>query len=105
MNKQERERLIASLTDDELIELRERAGAPPAHEDPTRQFLHAVEVQRNRDWMTELSERLFPAPPQPKRGNHVAHEGSDVRRPQLSDRDRNVDFLRGILDPTHRPEL
>lgn len=104
MDAQERARIIASLTDDELTELRERAGAPPDPKDSTREFLRAVDAHRNRDWMADLSERLFP-PPQAKRGNHVSGEGGDVRRPQVSNRDRTVDFLRAAIDPTHRPEL
>lgn len=104
MDPQERARIIDSLTDDELKESRERAGSPPAPEDPTRQFLRAVDAQRNRDWMADLSERLFPSP-QAKRGNHVAREGSDAGLPKIGDRDRNVDFVRSIVDPNHQPEL
>lgn len=59
MNRQERERIIASMTDGELEELvdslsddqreqlHKRAAAP---EDPARQFLRAVMAERERDW-------------------------------------------------------
>jgi hypothetical protein len=104
MDPQERARIIASLTDDEFKEFSERAGSPPVTEDPTRQFLRAVDAQRNRDWMSDLAERLFPSP-QAKRGNHVAREGSDPGRPNISGRARKLDFIQAMTDPTHEPEL
>lgn len=73
MNRQERDRLLACLTDDELAELRRRGadvGAAedlPAEEDPTLQFLRAVKAERDRDWIGEVAERLgLPAQPKPR---------------------------------------
>ncbi|QQW36884.1 hypothetical protein [Mycobacterium marinum] len=104
MNRQERERLIASLTDDELAQLREHANESAPSEDPARQFLRAVMAERDRDWMAEVAERLA-APSQPKSvaGNHVSREGGTLGAPPVSDRDRLVDFARTIIDPTHEP--
>ena len=101
MDPQERASIIASLTDDELKEIRERAGNPPVPEDSTREFIRAVNTNRNRDWKAELAEKLFPAPPQPTRGLHVAREGGDPGRPNITDHQRTTDFIRAAVDPTH----
>ncbi len=59
MNRQELARLVASLTDDELEELRNRGQEDTAaREDPTSQFLRAVKAEQGRDWLSEVAERL-----------------------------------------------
>lgn len=71
MNKQERDRLLASLTDDELSALRARAGdaAPPDDDgdagddgDAERQFLRRLSAKPN-NWLAETLDRLSPARP------------------------------------------
>src|SRR6185312_16126780 len=71
MNKQERYRLLASLTDDELSALRARAGdaAPPDDDgdagddgDAERQFLRRLSAKPN-NWLAETLDRLSPARP------------------------------------------
>ncbi|RDH75504.1 hypothetical protein DVS77_26250 [Mycolicibacterium moriokaense] len=115
MNRNELQKLIADMTDDELEQLidkldhdeleqlHKRAAAP---EDPARQFLHAILAERERDWMAEVTERLS-APSQPKtsRGNRVPREGGDPGKPRVTERQRLVDFVRTVTDPTHEPTL
>ena len=65
MNKQERDRLLASLTDDELSALRARAGdaAPPDDDgDAERQFLRRLSAKPN-NWLAETLDRLSAARP------------------------------------------
>ncbi|OBJ63261.1 hypothetical protein [Mycobacterium asiaticum] len=70
MNKQERDRLLASLTDDELSALRARAGdaAPPDDGDAgddgdaERQFLRRLSTKPN-NWLAETLDRLSAARP------------------------------------------
>lgn len=103
MDPQERARIIASLTDDELKDLRDRATDPPAPEDPTQQFLREVHAERDRDWLSEVLERIN-ASSQPviRRGNHVPSEGgSPGRRAPVSAGDYNRDFFRQLTDPTY----
>ncbi|MBP2454615.1 hypothetical protein [Mycolicibacterium lutetiense] len=67
MNRLERDRLIASLTDDELEQLGKRHVEAAAPEDPTRQFLRAINAERDGDWITEVSARLsLPAQSRPR---------------------------------------
>lgn len=66
MNKQERDRLLASLTDDELSALRARAGsadaAPPEDDVAERQFLRRLSAKPN-NWLAETLDRLSAARP------------------------------------------
>ncbi|BBX02269.1 hypothetical protein BST36_29120 [Mycolicibacterium moriokaense] len=118
MNRQEREHLLAVLTDDELEQLRARGvdvGAPDdaaassdadAQDDPARKFLRAIMAERERDWIAEVAERFSaPSQPKPRRGNHVAREGGNPGKPTPTDRQRLSDFVKTITDPTHEPTL
>lgn len=69
MNNRERDRLLASLTDDELSALRARAGdaAPPdddedaeGDDDEERQFVRRLLAKPN-DWLAETLDRLSSA--------------------------------------------
>ena len=91
MNKQERDRLLASLTDDELSALRARAGdaAPPdddgdAGDDGAaeRQFLRRLSAKPN-NWLAETLDRL------------------SVARPASSASVDNRDFIRQLLGHAH----
>lgn len=104
MNRQERERILASLTDNELEQLRDRIDGANASEDPTREFLRAVIAGQDRDWIAELAERLSPTTPEP--GNHVSREGRNSgNRGRVTERQRLTDFVRAITDPTHEPQI
>ncbi|WP_460359453.1 hypothetical protein [Mycobacterium sp. ZZG] len=86
MNGQERDRLIASLTDDELSALRARAGsadaAPPDDGDAERQFLRRLSATPN-NWLAETLGRLSAACP--------ASDGAEDDRA----------FLRQLLSHAH----
>ncbi len=91
MNKQERDRIIASLTDDELCALRARAGdaAPPDDDgdagndgDTERQFLRRLSAKPN-NWLAETLDRLSAASP--------ANDGAEDDRA----------FLRQVLSHAH----
>lgn len=70
MNKQERDRLLASLTDDELSALRARARAGDAARpdddgddgDAERQFLRRLSAKPS-NWLAETLDRLSAARP------------------------------------------
>lgn len=106
MNRQELQRLIANLTDDELEQLARRDDETPAPEDPAREFLRAVAAERDRDRLAEITERLAaPSQPTTSRGNRVPREGNNPGPGQVTDRQRLVDFVRAVTDPTHVQEL
>lgn len=87
MNRQERARLIASLTDDELEQLGNRGVDAAASEDaaacedPTRQFLRDINAELDRDWITEVSERL--SLPSRSRPRTFAQTFTDPTEPTL----------------------
>ncbi|OBK75439.1 hypothetical protein [Mycobacterium sp. 1164985.4] len=66
MNRHEQDRLLASLTDDELSALRARAGiadaAPPEDDDAERQFVRNLVAEPN-SWLAETLDRLSAARP------------------------------------------
>lgn len=84
MNRQERARLIASLTDDELSALRDRASAaaPPEDDDAERQFVRSLLAKPN-NWLAETLDRL------------------SVARPASSASVDNRDFIRQLLGHAH----
>lgn len=88
MNRQERDRIIASLTDDELGALRARAGdaAPPDDDsdddDTERQFLRRLSAKPN-NWLAETLDRLSAA------------------RPAIDAAENDRAFLRQLLSHAH----
>lgn len=106
MNRQERERIIASLTDGDLEQLRSRGAGDADPQEPNREFLRALKTEHDRDRIAEVAER-FSAPSRPTigHGNHVPREGGNLTRPEVTERQRLVDFVRTITDPSHEPEI
>lgn len=66
MNRHERDRLLASLTNDEVSVLRARAGiadaAPPEDDDAERQFVRSLLAEPN-NWLADTLDRLSAARP------------------------------------------
>lgn len=102
MNRQEQARIIASLTDDELKELTERAAKlpPPKEGDVERQFLQDLsESARPREWMTELANLFGSAEPE-NDGTEPADDPADAT---LTDEESAAAFLRVITNRSAQP--
>lgn len=102
MNRQEQARIIASLTDDELKELTERAAKlPPSEEgDVERQFLQALSGSANpREWMSAIAERFGSAEPE----GDGAKTTDDPPDATLTDGESAAAFLRVIANRSTQP--
>ncbi|GAB3234692.1 hypothetical protein [Mycolicibacterium hippocampi] len=102
MNRQEHARIIASLTDDELKELTERAAKLPAPEEGEveRQFLQALsESAHPREWMAELANLFGSAEPE----NDGTNPTDDSPDATLTDEESAAAFLRGIANRSTQP--
>lgn len=87
MNRHERDRLLASLTDDELSALRARVAgnanaAPPEDDDAERQFVRNLVAEPN-NWLADTLDRLSAA------------------RPASDSAEDNRAFLRQLLTHAH----
>lgn len=104
MNRQEQARIIASLTDDELQELTERAAKlpPPEKGEVERQFLQAVsDSARPREWMAELAN-LFGST-EPERDGTGTDPAGDPPDAALTDEESAAAFLRVITNRSAQP--
>ena len=102
MNRQEQARIIASLTDDELKELTERAAKlpPPGEGDVERQFLQALSGSASpRGWMAELVNRWGSAEPI----DDGANTTNDPPDATLTDGESAAAFLRVIANRSTHP--
>ncbi|MHA7650143.1 hypothetical protein ACX9NE_10410 [Mycobacterium sp. ML4] len=104
MDQREQARLIASLTDDELAELTERAKHLPPEEgddaDPDRQFIRALTASAHqRGWMADLAGRFG------SDGDDTTDTGDAGGRdaPPDGEKDNAVAFLRTITDRANQP--
>ncbi|KQH76369.1 hypothetical protein AO501_09825 [Mycobacterium gordonae] len=102
MNRQEQARIIASLTDDELKELTQRAAKlpPPEEGDVERQFLKALSGSANRrEWMAAIAGRFGTAEPKDDRTDTT----DDPPDAPLTDEESAAAFLRVITNRSTQP--
>ncbi|KUI13603.1 hypothetical protein AU192_04155 [Mycobacterium lehmannii] len=104
MNRQEQARIIASLTDDELKELTERAAKlpPPDEGEVERRFLQDLSGSVHpREWMAELANLFGSAEPESDgTGTDAADDPPDAT---LTDEESAAAFLRVITNRSAQP--